>query len=27
LPKAKEDWDSASTNAAIADTLIQDKLL
>ncbi len=27
LPKAKEDWDSTATNAAIADTLTQDKLL
>lgn len=27
LPKAKADWDSHSTNAAIADALAGDKLL
>ncbi|MFZ3017996.1 MAG: type II toxin-antitoxin system prevent-host-death family antitoxin [Gallionella sp.] len=27
LPKAKVDWDSAATNAAIADALAGDKLL
>lgn len=27
LPKAKADWDSAATNAAIADALTGDKLL